>query len=867
MKLKRRSILVLIVSMLFFHRSQNMSPLIIISQNASNLEKLAAKELRRYLYQRTDQLLPIIEYSKAMPLKNSIFVATKSQQLVADGEVLDSAQYSGLGEQEYFLKFKSRQGRKFCFIIGGDDSGVLYGTYRFIEHFGIRFYLHGDVIPDEKIKLDLPEVNECGEPLFVLRGVLPFHDFPEGPDWWNLDDYKAVIAQLPKMRLNFIGFHNYPERKNFNGEGNKAEPLVWIGLTDHINPDGTVKTGYPAMHFFTSDSTWGYAPCKTSDFHCGAAQLFECDHFGADYMKNISAWPHTESENICLFNDVGSLLHEVFSLAKNLKVKTCLGTEAPLTVPDNVKKEIEKSGKKIDDKIIKKLYQGIFERIKRTYPLDYYWLWTTESWTWDTPRVEEVKRTEADLSLASEAAQEVETNFRLATCGWVLGPPNNRAEFDNLLSKEIPFSCINREVGFSPVEPTFQNIDGRPTWAIPWLEDDPALISPQLWVGRTRKDAVDALTYGCSGLMGIHWRTKILSPNLAALAQAGWEHGEWRNVPLNEGERDLPTADFYLDWASANFGKKYAPEIAAIFSRLDGGPLYLPGKSRRSANLLRSSDWIKGPGGIRLGLGDGVSDSDAKKEINSRFDFIQELESIGSKIKGSGETERLDYWLNSFRYTRATLLLGNVLDKLDKVVKQVNEVTEKSERKNLVKNKALPLRLQATKHWQDMMSYLLATVSSTGELGTIANLEQHNLRKLNVLGKHDSLLTAISEEPLPNETRLSKEYGGPLKIILTTNRSLLEPDEDFKVTARILSRSPIKSADLHWRFLGEKNFRAVQLKHVSRGVYHVAIPKEQLLKADFEYYVEAANEEQKLVWPVTAEEICQAVVVMPFNNH
>ena len=109
-------------------------------------------------------------------------------------------------------------------------------------------------------------------------------------------------------------------------------------------------------------------------------------------MKDISSWPHTESENIRLFNDVGSLLNDAFSFAKKLNVKTCLGTETPLTVPDNVKNEIEKSRIKIENKIIKELYKGMFSRIKQTHPLDYYWLWTTESWTLDTPSVEEVKR-------------------------------------------------------------------------------------------------------------------------------------------------------------------------------------------------------------------------------------------------------------------------------------------------------------------------------------------------------------------------------------------------------------------------------------------------------------------------------------------
>jgi len=51
------------------------------------------------------------------------------------------------------------------------------------------------------------------------------------------------------------------------------------------------------------------------------------------------------------------------------------------------------------------------------------------------------------------------------------------------LPKQMPISCINRNVGHASVEEGFSGVEGRPKWAIPWLEDDPAQIIPQLWVG------------------------------------------------------------------------------------------------------------------------------------------------------------------------------------------------------------------------------------------------------------------------------------------------------------------------------------------------------------------------------------------------
>ena len=166
-----------------------------------------------------------------------------------------------------------------------------------------------------------------------------------------------------------------------------------------------------------------------------------------------------------------------------------------------------------------------------------------------------------------DALTNVGKPFAFATCGWVLGPSSDRAMFDQILPKTVAISCINRQVGFAPVEPGFRNVTGRGQWAIPWMEDDPGMIIPQLWAGRMRRDAADALAFGCTGLMGIHWRTKILSPNVSALARAAWDQSGWNpspGKPAPTDKRDLPCDDFYADWCRANFGDDAAEKLSAL---------------------------------------------------------------------------------------------------------------------------------------------------------------------------------------------------------------------------------------------------------------------------------------------------------------
>ena len=981
----------------FIISGEKPSLVIVIPANAVNTEVLAAREIRRYLYLRTGRLAPIEPSSGSLPSARYIVLAARKDWISAQEIIKDNnlkSEIAALANQGYMLKtLEDNRMTKTVLIAGGDDWGTLYGAYRFIEHLGVRFYLHGDTIPDERIAFRLPDVDETGKPLFALRGIQPFHDFPEGPDWWGRDDYKAIITQLPKLRMNFIGLHTYPE----GGVG--PEPTVWIGLAEDVAPDGTVNFSYPASHDSTlKGGNWGYAAMKTSDFGFGAAQLFERDAYAGEVMQGLDPWPQTPAKYNEVFQRMGLLLHDAFTLAEKLGVKTCIGTETPLTVPKLVKERLISKGRDLaDPKVVQQVYEGIFERIKKTHPLDYYWFWTNENWTWTQVKNEEVEAVQNDLLTAVAAAQRVNAPFTLATCGWVLGPPQDRALFDKVLPKEMPFSCINRQVGKDPVEPQFAGIKDRPQWAIPWLEDDPGMISPQLWAGRMRQDAADALAYGCTGLMGIHWRMRILGPNVSALAQAAWDQGltrksgeetaisppaagvvggaiaQFPNNPIADTEDDplyqnvrynmetyrlevpqgrykvtlqfcepyyseagkrvfgvkledkividkldifaqvgkdraldysfsdievndglldvdfirivefpciaalavegdgfsrrincggiaykdydadlsaapaaprfMPADDFYADWALHEFGPEAADDIAEIFSRID-------------CRLPEPSAWLAGPGGI-------ATNPNPWLQVRENYSFVEELAALRPRIRGRGNQERFDYWLNTFRYMKAMAQVGCLLGEMDKVMQQIAEEKD-SERKNeLARQVALPLRKNLLRTWGTMVDYLLLTVTNSSEMGTVANIEQHSMKKLNLLGKHDKILRKILGHSLPSDTQPWTQYRGPERIIVPTVRSSLEAGEDLRLKVIILSQSPPQQAELLWRPLGKGDYKNIPLHHIDRGVYAATIPAKSIKGRDIEYYVTAHwPHRENLYYPPAAPEINNTVITM-----
>jgi len=443
--------------------------------------------------------------------------------------------------------------------------------------------------------------------------------------------------------------------------------------------------------------------------------------------------------------------------------------------------------------------------------------------------------------------QQVNAPFEMATCGWVLGPPQDRTLFDKVLQKDVAFSCINRQLGKTPVDSNFVEIKNRPKWAIPWLEDDPRMISPQLWVGRMRQDAVDALSYGCTGLMGIHWRTKSVGPMVAALADAAWDQSwkeEKTHTPKDSlSDRYMPTADFYQDWAEHQFGPSVADEAADIFVNIDG-------------HLHEPSQWVHGPGAIMV-------NPQPWDSVRHHYEFVNELNELLPKVRGRAYKQRLKYWLNTFKYMRASARLGCLLGELERIVTEIDEFTQTGGKQTLAKEKALPVRLELASAWTEMVTFLIPTLATRGDMGTLTNLEQHNLGTLNLLNKHDEQLIEWLGEGLPTEAQLSNEYKGELQLIVPTTRSLLQKDEPLRLWVRILSASDVELPVLYWRILGENSFKEKPFKLVDRNVYEIELPAEMFQQQDIEYYLSASNKEgESKAFPITAPDLNETVVVM-----
>jgi hypothetical protein len=254
------------------------------------------------------------------------------------------------------------------------------------------------------------------------------------------------------------------------------------------------------------------------------------------------------------------------------------------------------------------------------------------------------------------------------------------------------------------------------------------------------------------------------------------------------------------------------------------------------------------------------------EQERKRYAFVDELAAIRDQIQGAGNLARFDYWLNSFRYLQSMARLGCTLGQLDRAMAAVAKETDPAKKKQLAREQALPRRLQIPSQWRTMMTHVIASVGSAGELGTVSDLEQTARPNDGAGEKYDRELEKILGEPLGSKVELAKNYSGPARIIVPTVRTLVAPGERLALKVIILTPgeskdAPLPTGQLFWREMGKGKFAKLPLQHVARGVCEVQLPSAPKKAEAIEYYIRATSGTNMLIYPPTAPALNQTVIV------
>jgi hypothetical protein len=283
---------------------------IIVDKNAPDLEKYAASELQRYLYQVTGEKLEIVNGEKVK--ENSLVLGDRNSALIKSAPV----DLKDVGPQGYRLK----KAGSYIVIAGADPEGVLYGVYGLLEdHYGVRFLMSGDVIPGSKTPFRLVDVDEEKTPRQAIRGFTSHWCYMQGAGTWSLEDWKFHIDQMARMRLNMLSIHNYIF------EGYRENWLNWDDFKQKNFNQNSAQGGF--YH-------WCSWPLR--EYPGRSADLFD------DYAFGSAASMH----DVCLSNKevwerCASTFQQIIAHAHRRGVKVALGTEFHRLKPDEQKEICE----------------------------------------------------------------------------------------------------------------------------------------------------------------------------------------------------------------------------------------------------------------------------------------------------------------------------------------------------------------------------------------------------------------------------------------------------------------------------------------------------------------------------------------------
>lgn len=472
---------------------QHTSGEILIGAKASGLERYAAKELQRYLYQISGTLLAI--RTNVKEVSKPSFVIGQPQTNAILSRLLSTHQVdispTDPGPQGYVLKKTDLNRQPVIVIAGSDEVGCLYGVYGLLaDYYRIGFFLGGDILPDKKAPLTWVEVTEKKAPSMHIRGFLPWTNFPQSATSYSWEDWKFILDQMAKMRLNFIHIHNY------NGELGHNEMyhnFTYKGYTSRV----WMPTARQAH-------AWAMRSWDVNKYRFGASDLFDDYDFGADCAL------HNENlTNEQVFRKSASLFQRVIEYAHSRGVKVGLGLDIDL-IPKDYKAEAG------DPKVVK----ARVDQLVDDYPdLDYLMCFQSENVGKDPAFYQTWRNIFTGFY---QGVKDRMPRTRIAVAGWGLNPASIATLPKDVICAPISYYSDRCETGAI--------YGDREYWGCPWLERDFYSSEYYYPYNLHLSNTIAAFKDRAPNMKGFYcltWRlTDAVEPKMWYIARAPWDNAD-----------------------------------------------------------------------------------------------------------------------------------------------------------------------------------------------------------------------------------------------------------------------------------------------------------------------------------------------------
>ncbi len=261
---------------------------VVVGPDAPKLERFAADELAAQFKQLFDAKVTV---SDKIPVGVDHLVLVGSPRTnPAVGKAVGD-KWPKLTDQGHVLRSVTLGDRKVLVVGGGSPVATLWAVYELGHHFGIRSFLHGDVLPEKVPEFKLDGIDSTLEPSLKARGWQVFDTDPAGFGAWALDDYKKFLGQLAKLKFNQVAITIDPEKP----------PLPLGGRRYVVAGDTPGRKAFKGAKEFENPATAG----KTTDADRKAAmgalakQLSEAAaDFGMEVSHSRPDFPGVTARNL-----------------------------------------------------------------------------------------------------------------------------------------------------------------------------------------------------------------------------------------------------------------------------------------------------------------------------------------------------------------------------------------------------------------------------------------------------------------------------------------------------------------------------------------------------------------------------------------
>ncbi|MGC2162688.1 MAG: hypothetical protein WA634_12310 [Silvibacterium sp.] len=710
-----------------------------------------------------------------------------------------------------------------------NEQALLYAVFDFLERQGLVFGIDGTTVPIDRKPFLLPTAAQpwTASPRFGVRGLLPWPDFLNCISVYNPEDYRAYFASMLRMRFNMFGMHVYTQ--------NCPNPLAESYLSFDF-----AGSGHRASLEDSTMRSWGYLPQRTSTYKMGAAQFFDQETFGADATRlGADTWDIADRTR--------EMMRGAFNFASELGIRTGIGFE-PYQNPAEIVSALPPEalscpGGFIESRTGRALLERRLADLLERYPMvDYVWLWQDENANWES-RVKNIPLSVTPFQQAHDFLRRHAPDKKLVLAGWG-GVTHHFQSLHQRLPGDIIFSALNDSLGWDPVNEAFSGLGDRERWPIPWLEDDPSMWFPQFRASRFQADMQRAQDFGCQGVLGIHWRHRIVDPTATYLARAGWD-------------KQLTASAHYRSFCAAMASGDRAGQLAELFIDCDSGhaisSTFLDTYSKEGyANRVEIT------GDYDEAFMYATNEPDLTVLPRQRT-TVKHFRDLKAAAQSPLERNRIGYFAGFVGFMPPYCDAYETAHKLSTVLKEAVKLRasghEEQARAHVAQN-GVPLWLAIAPLARQAMLDYQGTIATRNDQGQLASMQNKFVRialerlRLSIQEFVDELPPAMNQA---YDAAVSSEQANPARIFVPTRPSLLKPGESlrlFIVAPGLHAGTTV--VKFHTRREGQSEWQTQAATHAGRNVYTVQLGPFSAQEGMIQYYASADHAGVAVVDPPEA---------------